>query len=198
MHRLQLFSLRHLATRARKPPPELSKADLDRCYDFIQVTKIFREQQAATSDFTIVPVTFKVPPEAPWPESLHGKIQRTSKIRRWYKDGALPDDVVQQLDGLKFVWDVMDHNWNMKVLALSKYKDIYGDTYMPYSYVVPDQDPNWPKDTWNMKLGHVVHFILRDVQSTKRKLTLAMTKPDARQQQLTALGFDWTKPGKLA
>ncbi|KAF0696010.1 Aste57867_13223 [Aphanomyces stellatus] len=194
--------LRHFAKAASKTPKPVPLNDraLKRCDDFVTVAKVMRTLQAARSDMTDLPLDFVVPAEAPWPEQLYGKTIRTSEIRRFYKDGALPASVVDDLNSVHFIWDKFGYLWNNKIAALRVYKELYGHTRVPFAFVVPDEDPAWPKDTWNLRLGRAVSTILKDVQTSKRKQKQLETKPDARQQQLLEIDFDftWDQPYDLS
>ena len=33
------------------------------------------------------------------------------------------------------------------------YKELHGNLYVPFNFVVPDNEPNYPQDSWGVKLG---------------------------------------------
>ncbi|KAG9408335.1 hypothetical protein AC1031_021575 [Aphanomyces cochlioides] len=146
----------------------------------LEVVRIARDIQAHTSDYTNFPARFTVPSMTPWPSSLQGKTIHVAKVRKQYKDGTLPQDVVDTLDNLGFVWDAKQHNWDLRVAALKTYKEIHGSLLVPYEYTVPSEAP-WAKDLWGCKLGVAV----TNIRSRMEVLT-----PD-RKASLDALEFVW-------
>ncbi|ETV88010.1 hypothetical protein H257_01395 [Aphanomyces astaci] len=194
LYRWGSLSCRHFAKSTKGRPVTGGEGIRKRLRDYVEVAKAIRILQAPHSDYTVVPMRFQVPTEAPWPESIQGKLFHTSEVRRHYKAGTLEPDVVDALNNLGFVWDVNEHKWELKVAALRRYKELHdGSMAVPFSFVVPDQDPNWPKDTWNFPLGQFVNHTLQEMSNSKRKRQLLESNPTPRQQQLNALGFDWTQ-----
>jgi hypothetical protein len=67
-------------------------------------------------------------------------------------------DRVQQLSELGFSWlktdRVHDGGRRFEVIytALTVYKQVYGDLFVPQHFVVPSAAP-WPEVTWGVKLG---------------------------------------------
>ena len=37
--------------------------------------------------------------------------------------------------------------------AVVAYKEVHGDLFVPFNFVVPDNDPNYPQEAWGVKLG---------------------------------------------
>ncbi|KAF0685958.1 Aste57867_22210 [Aphanomyces stellatus] len=151
------------------------------CQNFLDAARIARDVQKDRSDYTTLPKIFKVPTEAPWPEHLQGRTLFTANIRCFYKTKKIDAAIVDELNALRFVWDPQEHQRNMEFLAFSTYRAIYGDLCVPSMFVVPDLDPKWPKDTWNMHLG----VITKTVRSSWK--TLLETQRDS----LVKLGFVW-------
>ncbi|KAG9415274.1 hypothetical protein AC1031_008718 [Aphanomyces cochlioides] len=87
----------------------------------------------------------------------------------------------EMLDSMGFIWDAVQANWEKNLLALETYKAIHEDLLVKTTFVVPDQDPAWPKDTWNMKLGSLVRHYRRGKDSLPPKIRDA----------LNAMGFVW-------
>ena len=50
--------------------------------------------------------------------------------------------------------------WPRLQAALLKYKEVFGDLRIPFTYVVPSKS-EWPKNTWGVNLGHRVDAIRR-------------------------------------
>ncbi|EQC28586.1 hypothetical protein SDRG_13662 [Saprolegnia diclina VS20] len=161
---------------------------------FVEIVRVKRVEQAATSDYTIVPTTMRIPNAEPWPADFRGKFFPFTDIRKLHRDGLLPPDVEAELEAMRFVWDVNTLKWQLKIDALTVYKSIYGDTYVPYKFVCPAEDP-WPRDTWHAPLGKQVSNILKDFHSSRRVRTQVFNNPTPRQAQLIALDFDWEGSG---
>ncbi|KAG9406163.1 hypothetical protein AC1031_002495 [Aphanomyces cochlioides] len=130
--------------------------------------------------------------DAEWPEKLWGK-KLGSAVRNIRQEEETMDPSRREiLDSMGFVWDAIQAHWEKNLLALEKYKAIHEDLLVKYSFVVPEQDPAWPKDTWNMKLGFFV--------STCRKKKDSL--PPEIHDALSAMGFVWkvkdkgTGPGR--
>ena len=71
-------------------------------------------------------------------------------------------------------------------IGLQTYKDIYGDLLVPQPFTVPNGDPQWPKDTWGLRLGARVNAI-------RSQGTFVNGNPE-RRQMLDDLGFVWSPP----
>ncbi|ETV75416.1 hypothetical protein H257_10261 [Aphanomyces astaci] len=128
-----------------------------------------------------VPQDFRIPTDdSRWPRDLWG--MRLGLAVRSIRQKTPPtSDRFRQLSAMGFVWNVLDMGWETKRVALATYKHLYGDLLVAYNFTVPSQDNQWPRDTWNLKLGHAVHNIRqngRDMSSD-------------RLDQLAALGFVW-------
>ncbi|KAH9110485.1 hypothetical protein AeMF1_014722 [Aphanomyces euteiches] len=130
--------------------------------------------------------------DAEWPEKLWGKrLGRTVSALRTQHE-TLDPSRREILDSMGFVWDAMQAKWEKNLLALETFKAIEGNLLVKQSFVVPDQDPAWPKDTWNMKLGRLVGTCRRKRDSL----------PPEIHDAFTAMGFVWklrdkrTGPGR--
>ncbi|KAH9103897.1 hypothetical protein AeMF1_019894 [Aphanomyces euteiches] len=130
-----------------------------------------------------VPYDFEISQEdRHWPEYLWTmKLgQKVGNIRT--RKNKLTVEQRQELDALDFVWDANKLHWNRKLLALKTYKQFYGDMRIPTKFVVPLDDPAWPVDLANIKLGWVA-FHLRSIQATLS---------DEKKHELNKLGFVWS------
>jgi hypothetical protein len=135
--------------------------------DLLAVVKVLRERQQGSSPIHL-PSVFRVP------ETL-------SKLRQLHAKGAIPADIVQALNECSFVWNPAARKQHMRLLCLSLYKQIHGDMLVPREFNVPSDDPHWPKETWSLNLGALVH----NIRTGSMKLTPAV------RQELTVLGFVW-------
>ncbi|MBF0454678.1 MAG: Helicase associated domain protein [Magnetococcales bacterium] len=107
---------------------------------------------------------------AKWPENPR-LAQWVNNLRRDYKKGVLPQDKVDRLTKLGFLWDAKAVFWEEMFAALTEYRDRNGDCLVPESY------------TENSELGWWV--------STQRKANLSGQLDQARVQRLDALEFIW-------
>jgi hypothetical protein len=67
-------------------------------------------------------------------------IDRASELWRWVstqrifkKKGKLPADKVQRLDGIGFIWDLLDWQWESRFNDLLAYKEAHGNINVPQS-----------------------------------------------------------------
>ncbi|KAG9406174.1 hypothetical protein AC1031_002506 [Aphanomyces cochlioides] len=130
-----------------------------------------------------VPQVFEVPEDDPeWPVHLWTMRLglKVATIRRRQTELALEQR--QELDALDFVWDATKLYWNRNLSALKTYMQLYGNLRVPQTFVVPKDDPDWPSDYANIKLGTVVNY-LRSIQATLS---------DEKKQELNKLGFVWS------
>ncbi|KDO25907.1 hypothetical protein SPRG_08848 [Saprolegnia parasitica CBS 223.65] len=103
------------------------------------------------------------------------------RLRRLHARGQLPNTVVEAFDAIGFVWDPAVFKWSTRFAALATFKDLRQNLLVPRSFVVPVGNTQWPRDTWGIKLGVLVHNI--------RTGRVKIDEP-----QLTALrelGFVW-------
>jgi hypothetical protein len=96
----------------------------------------------------------------------------------------------EKLSGLGFVLDTKvaanDTRFHNVYTALQRYKEIYGDMLVPQPFEVPDKSPDWPDDTWGLRLGARVNAI-------RSQGTFVKNTPD-RKEMLDAIGFVWSPP----
>ncbi|KAF0743472.1 hypothetical protein Ae201684P_020103 [Aphanomyces euteiches] len=87
----------------------------------------------------------------------------------------------QELDALDFVWDAMKMHQHRVLSGLKTYQMKYDNLFVPHKFVVPQDDPDWPSDLANMRLGAIVNRI----RSRKDLLSVEM------KAKLDELGFEW-------
>ncbi|KAH9156570.1 hypothetical protein AeRB84_001520 [Aphanomyces euteiches] len=151
------------------------------CRNFVDAVRVARQMQKDRSDFTTLSKIFTVPAEEPWPKHLQGQTLFSANIRCFYKTKKIDATIIDELDALCFVWDPQDHQRNMELLAFKTYLSLHDDLCVPSMFVVPNLDPKWPKDTWNMHLG----LVAKTIRSSWKSL------PDAQRKTLIDLGFIW-------
>ena len=126
----------------------------------------------------LVPFKFMIPKKSDkWPEETWGINLgvMVSNIR----SGGSHADKREELISLGFNFNSRIARYELVKLALLKYKDLYGSTRVPQSFVVPDISDIWPKGMWGMNLGSIVHSIRGGARYTEKK------------QELIDIGFDF-------
>ncbi|KAH9114483.1 hypothetical protein LEN26_013040 [Aphanomyces euteiches] len=151
---------------------------MHKCADFVEAATIFSTLHK--SSVTNLPKHFVVPIDAAYPARLHGMHLNTAQVRAYYKHGNLHPDAIAALQAIHFVFDVNEHKWQVKLAAFQTYKALYGDMKIQQDFVVPTDDPQWPLETWGMRLGLVV-----------RSLRQKTHMPASRMRELEELGFVW-------
>lgn len=113
-----------------------------------------------------VPVNFTVPNEGPWPQDMWG-LQLGVIVRGIREENKLVyghANRVQRLNELGFPWEettrevYSKNRFEVIISALLVYEGMYGDMYVPQSFVVPEESP-WPESSWGVKLGARVNAI---------------------------------------
>ena len=56
------------------------------------------------------------------------------KMRENKAEGLVPDDQIEKMDALEFVWAPHDDTWEKGFLELQIYKRTFGDCLVPYEY----------------------------------------------------------------
>ncbi|OQR84709.1 Carboxyvinyl-carboxyphosphonate phosphorylmutase [Thraustotheca clavata] len=84
-------------------------------------------------------------------------------------------------------WFCVEYEWQLKLAALTTYKKLHGNLLIPKKFVVPTNDRQWPKDTWNITLG----LLVTNLRSRQSNLTLE------RRNGFERLGFVWNTFDRL-
>ncbi|GMF37568.1 unnamed protein product [Phytophthora fragariaefolia] len=107
----------------------------------------------------LMPVSFSVPEgDDTWPRSTWGyKLGYwTSELRR-SKDKLLQYQL-DDLEKLDFSWNAREARWNRYFIpAMQTYQELYGNSQVPQSFVVPCDDPKWPAELGGYRLGQKVN-----------------------------------------
>ena len=78
------------------------------------------------------------------------------KARKLYKTKDLSEDVVQRLTDHGMVWTMTVFKTQI-LPTLKVYKQLYGDTQVPYDFRVPNVVKSaWTPEMWDLPLGHQV------------------------------------------
>jgi hypothetical protein len=103
----------------------------------------------------------------------------------WQKNVKEKPERVSALNKLGFVWERLQPAWNIVLEALITYHSFHGDASVPYKFVVPHGDKQWPRATWGIPLGNCVYRI------RSRGDFLRGYNHASRRAQLEGLGFVW-------
>ncbi|KAG9403532.1 hypothetical protein AC1031_006172 [Aphanomyces cochlioides] len=172
-----MASMSTLSTR--KKTPQTISPQMQRW--ILQVAQCVHEQQGRPAATILTPVWFKVPNKEPFAPHLHGISFSVSSFRREKREGRLDPRIVAALDEIGFVWDLKQHQWDLRLRALATYNRVFGHLCVPKMFVVPANDAEWEKDLWNFRLGSAVDHI-------RSGLT---TVSDEHREALDAMGFVW-------
>ena len=142
-----------------------------------------------------MPKNFVVPRTPYWPELAHGLplgarvvALRARSIHALDADNAETAERVEVLTRLGFEWQkttapATSKRFEIVLTALKAYVAKHGDTQVPFPFVVPDGDAEWPEQAWGVKLGARVRAI-------RTQGTFVKNNPE-RRKLLDDLGFEW-------
>ena len=141
---------------------------------------------------TMVPYSFVVPNDYAWPVETWGislgSIVYRIRARGDFVNGRV--DRVRQLNLLKFVWDVSEHNFFKFYRALKIYKQLQSIEgisnkvlRVKSTFVVPTNVTAWPKELHGYPLGAKCQAVIH--------AELYVKKNPERKHMLAALGFHW-------
>ena len=142
-----------------------------------------------------MPKNFVVPRTPYWPELAHGLplgarvvALRARSIHALDTERAETAERVEVLTRLGFEWQkanapATSKRFDIVLSALKAYLAKHGDTQVPFPFVVPDGDAEWPEQAWGVKLGARVRAI-------RTQGTFVKNNPE-RRKLLDDLGFEW-------
>ena len=147
------------------------------------------------------PVTFTIPDNAQWPESVRGLPLGRQLVA--VKSTVLPHNEKARAVFARLGLDVSrsrggettppspklsanDVRFRKVFLALQTYRKLYGDLLVPQPFAVPFNSDDWPKATWGLRLGARVNAI-------RSQGTFVNNNPE-RRHMLDDLGFVWSLP----
>jgi len=157
----------------------------------IDAVNAYKEQNNILDGNFSIPTAFVVPDNELWPMNTRGmplgKKIASMKTKTFQKKN---EEVAKKLQGLGIQFDGLNElnnaRFNKVFNALKKYKEINGDLLVPQPFIVPDDSPEWPEDTWGIRLG-------ARVNSIRCQGTFVNTHPE-RRGLLDELGFVWNPP----
>jgi len=128
----------------------------------------------------LVPRKFQVPENClEWPKDVWGLNLGLAVTNIRCRRNELSWERCEDLEKLGIDWEPLESQWQLKIIALRIYKEIYGDIHVLSKFQVPKNDFKWPQETWELKLGQFVS----DIRSRRDELTLM------RCQELEKLGI---------
>jgi hypothetical protein len=133
----------------------------------------------------LVPYGFVVPAdEITWPEEMWdmklGTIVKSIRAGTGYSKNRV------DLESIGFDFNRQEIGYGYKTIraALLKYKDLNGNMLVPYGFVVPANDIEWPKEMWNVKLGFIVKSIRAGTGYSKHRADLESIGFDFNRQEI--------------
>ena len=132
----------------------------------------------------LVPVSFRVPSEPPWPKSCWAMRLglRVSAIRAKNDHIRLHPQRWFQLDAMGFAFEASENSWLRFQAALEDFTLLHGHALVPKSFVVPDEEP-WSENVRGFPLGVTV--------ANMRAKRLYIQDHPERERELAKLGFVW-------
>eukprot|EP00980_Cylindrotheca_fusiformis_P016692 scaffold5024_cov136-Cylindrotheca_fusiformis.AAC.21 len=138
-----------------------------------------------------VPKEFTVPDSPPWPERTRGlplgRSSVTLRSKAYLKENP---DAAAKLKEIGFLADAKASANDIRFMnvynALKRYKEVYGDLFVPQPFEVPTNSDDWPEETWGLRLGARVNAI--------RSLGTFVKSDPERRRMLDDIGFVWTPP----
>jgi len=136
-----------------------------------------------TTGNALIPRSFLVPREDPWPLNLWGYKLGIAVYNVRSKGTYVNDrpERIRALNQLGFVWDPGEYAFEQFLEALNVFKQIHGHTRVPQQYICPESDA-WPSHLHGYRLGARRHTI-------RLRGDLVKNYPD-RRVRLELLGFE--------
>jgi hypothetical protein len=138
-----------------------------------------------------IPDKFTVPYDSIWPLELHG-FRLGKRLESLLNYPLFQNEFISEFEQLQEVGFnstefKLLNDWDMTLLALQKYMHIVGDAAVPVDFIVPPNDPIWPRLLWGWRLGSHVSSI--------RSFNRYIKDNSSRQLLLDELGFEWEAVG---
>jgi len=149
----------------------------------------------------MVPASFVIPRDddlwsrGVWDLPL-GNVVHRLRLRHDFLTGDNALERKSQLDGLGFVWDVSEYNFQKFLTALRVFSKLEREDNehnpavastiirIPSKFVVPSEDDRWPFELWNYPLGAKCAAV--------RQKQLYVKDNPMRQRTLEEIGFRWS------
>ena len=109
----------------------------------------------------LIPSNFIIPAHPTWPKATHnvplGELNSSlvsTKANSITSDEFIRD--AKELSKIGFNFGRKKYEAQIFLLAIRTYQSLYNSIDIPFSFVVPPKDTNWPEVVWNFPLGHEV------------------------------------------
>ena len=146
----------------------------------------------------MVPASFVIPHDNVWSKGCWdlplGSLVHRLRFRHDFLTGDTAIERKRQLDGLGFIWDVSEYNFQKFLVALRVFSKLdkedneHSITYftirVPSKFVVPSDNDRWPEELWNYPLGAKCAAV--------RQKQLYVKGHPLRQKALEEIGFRWS------
>jgi hypothetical protein len=141
-------------------------------HDFERVFKALSDYKAVHGD-VVVPQSFVVPRDAAYSKNTWGlKLGRNLQCIRVRGDYSEHRDRLKAL-GVNFEVKKIDvRGFDVIYSALEAYKAVHCDLLVPQKFVVPQDDANYPPETWGMKLGRNVSTVRNNGTYSEHRVKL--------------------------
>jgi hypothetical protein len=150
-----------------------SPSDFEVIYSALKAYKLIHGNLLVPRSFIVPPNDTKFPPET-WGMNLGVKLYSVRNSGCFSEHRVKLEELGVNFEVEKVQqWDFLAQIFP----ALEAYKSVHGDLLVPKSFVVPQDDANYPSDTWGINLGSNVHHIRCSGAHIQYK------------ERLTALGF---------
>lgn len=185
----QAINLQNVTRRNEK---ELKEYNAQYCYrrtediPYSVTLQALRTYWALNNDL-VLPRRYIVPYSPLFPVEFHGvDLSNTVYNMKWWSRHVKSrPERVSELNKLGFVWERLQPEWNLVLEALITYYSMHGNLLVPFNFSVPHGNPEWPRATWGLNLGHIVYRI------RSRNDFLRGSQSASRRDQLDRLGFVW-------
>ena len=82
------------------------------------------------------------------------------------------------------------HDFERTFVSLTAFRKVHKHVKVPRNFVVPENDSNYPENTWNVNLGTVLHTIRIDGGFSEHKDRLIALGVDFNVKEINVVGFD--------
>lgn len=123
-------------------------------YNLVKAALLLYKEKSKRGDMH-VPYNYIVEENEMWPKAMWG--MKLGQIVNNIRGGNYADRKID-LQNIGFSFDAYNSKYHLVKLALLKFKELNGDMLVPRRFIVPKSE-DWPKETWDLKLGGNVYNI---------------------------------------
>jgi hypothetical protein len=114
----------------------------------------------------LVPESFSLSPDTPGVGSQAPRLgQHVKHLRQSLRRKEIPDSLKEDralLSSMGFVWNANEEKFRRTVDGIVTYRKLFGNYIIPHTFVVPTNQPAWPKALWGINLGEQLYNISRE------------------------------------